>query len=366
MLLLDYEENNAKQAKFFKVNLIEGSVAYQWYYGASVSDEARGDWSRLLPLLKARFDNSMEDRQAAFVHISTSRLQDQEVGRKTATGEMEHVLWARKMAVANQRAGQDPDNNNVFLVMQNIGPYTRNLLVATNSSTSVSKICLKVESLTPTEVDSIKSMVDRESENASMKAQLARLERQFTDRNSTFVNRAASYQSIPTYQQPQYTQNSLGLENVEPTSQMPVAQSPENIERYKAAVCEFYKKWGPNSFASLSRPFPLTPGTDAAGSNECFKCGKADHLRDQCTASYTLPENEQRYRGSVMKQKRERRALGQSVGGPNNTPLGRPIRYMHVNEDEHFSHLHRLPISPAITIRDLPRGDSGNGEDPYL
>ncbi|KAG7529020.1 hypothetical protein FFLO_05813 [Filobasidium floriforme] len=371
MLLLDFEENDGKQARFFQVNLIEGSVAWNWYNSGLVSPEAKKSWSLLLPLLKQRFDNSLEDRHNAFVHISTSKLADTQIGVKGPDGEYEHVTWARKLAVASQGAGQDPDNNNAFLVLNNLGPQIRNLVSSTGCSSSVSRICQKIEGLSSMEITAIKDAVEKESENAKMRAQIAMLQRQ--------ILRSPSEMTPQIYTPPTAYQQPSGQENRAPQSLGPFPQTTEGMDAYKRAVADFYKAWGANSFASLSRPFPLSPGTDEAGSNECFKCGKADHLRAQCTASYTLPENEQRYRGSVMKQKRERGNVSTTT---NAMPLGKPIRYMHLDHDEHFSHLNHLPVpqfnhqrypgmqslplSPALTVSDLPEDCmSGNGGDLY-
>ena len=314
MLLLDYEENDGKMARFFQVNLIEGSVAYQWYHSEAVSPEDKRSWERLLPLLRAKFDNSLEDRHNAFVHISTSKLANSQVGNKGPDGEMEHVTWARKLAVANQRAGQDPDNNNVFLVMNNLGDHTRNLIAATGSGGSVARICLKIETMSSTEIAAIKAAVSRGMESSAMRAQLARLERQ--------IMRSPPLSPPEPYQQP-FPWRRANAENIDPRSQGPFPQTTEGVEAYKQAVTDFYKQYGANSFASLSRPIPLSPGTDPVGSNECFRCRKSDHLRAQCQANYTLPGNEQRYQGSVMKQKREKAALNPT--STSSMPLGKPI-----------------------------------------
>ncbi|KAG7527207.1 hypothetical protein FFLO_07165 [Filobasidium floriforme] len=356
MLLLDCDENRAKQAKFFRVNLIEGSAAAIWFE-SQVPEAAKSDWSALVPLLKQRFDDSIEDRRAAFRTLTTTRLEDKDVGVTDTAGLMKHVSWARTIAIAKQRAGQDPDNLNAFLVLNNIGSHTRSLILATGSADTVSQICGKVESLTPNEVDTIREMVKRESDNAEMKSKVAQLERQLARQplGNSLQQRSNSTNS---FEQSSWGQQPLPAGNeqvrVEPG---PFPSTADGHDRYRRAVQAFYTKHGEGAYASLSKPFPLSPGTEPAGSNECFKCGLTSHLRPQCSASYSLPENEQRYRGSVMKQKRDSGLLATS------SQQNRPLRWIGYSPYEReFSHLASMPISPPMQPMDLHH-ESGSGND---
>lgn len=363
MLLLDADKNDAKQAKFFKVNLVEGSAAQHWF-DTEVGEEARTKWSLLVPLLKARFDNSADERRNAFKLLSTERLEDRDVGQ-VASGEPKHVTWARSVAVASDRAGKDPDNNNAFLVLNNVGRHLRGIIITSGCLGSVAGICAKVQSLSPTEVETVKDLVRRDAENVEMRTKLALLERQFSGRGSMLQDRNVNVPLQPTYQQPQRW--SEGNQNVAPEANIepgPFPTTQDGHERYRRAVQGFYQKYGENAYASISRPFPLSPGTKPAGSNECFRCGHGSHLRPACTVNYTLPENEQRYRGSIMKQRRESQNA-MSLSGSNTMQLGRPLRCLGVGNYE-FAYLAALPISPCMSDNSpLPKTGSENGDGLY-
>ncbi|KAH8080072.1 hypothetical protein HD553DRAFT_257743, partial [Filobasidium floriforme] len=46
---------------------------------------------------------------------------------------------------------------------------------------------------------------------------------------------------------------------------------------YQEAIRAWYNRHGQDATASLSRPFPLSPGTVRPGSGECFRCGMTGH-----------------------------------------------------------------------------------------
>jgi hypothetical protein len=361
MLLLDCDENRAKQAKFFRVNLIEGSAASIWF-DTCVPEAAKSDWNALVPLLRAKFDDSIEDKRAAFRVLTTTKLEDGEIGASDQKGTLKHVAWTRTIAIAKQRAGQDPDNLNAFLVLNNVGPHLRLLLMATGALGTVGQICSKVEALTPNEVETIRDMVRRERDTAEMRTKVAQLEKRLARQPLEPVQyeRYVPAAAVP------FQRSSWDSQNIPPSTEDvrvepgPFPATPDGHKRYRTAVESFYKKHGDGAYASLSKPFPLSPGTEAAGSNECFKCGRSSHLRPQCTATYSLPENEQRYRGSVMKQRREN-----GLGGSQNN---KPIRFIsQASYEREFRHLVEMPMSPPMMNDDaLYEEDLENEGGPSL
>lgn len=355
MLVYDWDENDKKQAKAFRLNLVEGSMAQQWYE-QEVDEPSRASWSLLLPLLKAKFDNAVEDRRSAFQVMSTTSLRDDDIGAPNGKGGMRHVDWARSLSVASQRAGEDRDGNYAFLVMNNIGPNVRSLLTARVATSSVGRICNAVETLTPTDIETVKAAVKAEQDNRDMRSKLALLER------SMQPGRPAPQ---PTQRETSdsYSSSWINNQNVAPTEDVIFQNNTEGVEAYKRAVRAYHERYGDSTYPNPSRPYPLTPGSDPAGTNECYKCGKADHLRSQCQAPYTIPENEQRYRGSVNKAKRSIQQRPDQRNS-NTTPMAKPIRWLGTEDDPRFAHLARLnhfPISPPMSdYADLPE----NGEGP--
>lgn len=63
---------------------------------------------------------------------------------------------------------------------------------------------------------------------------------------------------------------------------------------YVAQVAQWtsiHARKGPNEF----RPYPLTPGTEAVATNECWTCGRRSHRGLPC-ADPALPNSEQHWR----------------------------------------------------------------------
>jgi hypothetical protein len=362
MLMLDFDENDTKQAKFFSVCLVEGSVASQWY--ETLDDQVKSSWTALQPNLKNKFGESVDDKHSAFREMVGLRLADRDVGVPDEDGVAKHVAWARKIAILSRKAGEDPNDNNAYLVFNNVGEALQNVLTNTGNADNVSRITAKVETLSPIEVESIGNIVRREEQAAALNTRLQQLERQLSgtrlplstqstggsQQNQSYEKRAQSYgrQDEATFD----TENiNLG----------PFPATASGIADYKKAVNGWYSKYGTGATSSLSRPFPLSPGTADAGSNECFNCGQTTHLRVNCSAKHPLPLNEQRYRGMIMQQRRNRPAQNPATG----TNTQAPIRSMGWNTiDDRFYHLIETPptpdISPEMKFGHLPEFFQGN------
>ncbi|EMD37972.1 hypothetical protein CERSUDRAFT_93499 [Gelatoporia subvermispora B] len=66
-------------------------------------------------------------------------------------------------------------------------------------------------------------------------------------------------------------------------------------QEYQAQVAKWLTDH-PGQDPNKTRPFPLTPGTAALGSRECYKCGRAGHMGRACTATSLIPEREGTWR----------------------------------------------------------------------
>jgi hypothetical protein len=353
MLMMDYEDDDKKQARFFRICLIDGSVAAQWY--ETIGDNVKSDWTLLMGALKLRFGDTAEDKHIAFREMVSSKLGDEEVGRASSSeGLSKHVIWARKVTVLSTRAGADPSNNNAYLVYNNVGQHLQGLLTSSGATNSVQAITSKVETLTPVEVESVVRAVNKERENAEINKRMIALERQLNKGTPAFSQSGAS-QPLSWRKQ--------GQENVT-INPGPFPTTAAGVEAYKRSVAAFYDKYGQGASSAISRPYPLSPGTVAAGSNECFNCGLADHLRPNCRAKAPIPVNEQRYRGLVMQQQRATKTY--PATGSNTQQLIRSMSTVHLDES-HFTHLQFLPMTPEPDNNQALYDDEyefqGNGGD---
>jgi hypothetical protein len=70
---------------------------------------------------------------------------------------------------------------------------------------------------------------------------------------------------------------------------------------YATAMVGWYAKYGENRADWSTGHVPLTPGSSPLGSNECFTCGIAGHMRPDCpTANNPIPTVEASWRARIM------------------------------------------------------------------
>ncbi|KAJ7190726.1 hypothetical protein GGX14DRAFT_603802, partial [Mycena pura] len=79
------------------------------------------------------------------------------------------------------------------------------------------------------------------------------------------------------------------------------ARNAAGMAAYTKQIAAYTQKHGSRK-PSEERPYPLTPGTVAAGSGECHKCGLMGHFSGECTTAGDLlvPEIEMRWRQIVQ------------------------------------------------------------------
>jgi hypothetical protein len=78
--------------------------------------------------------------------------------------------------------------------------------------------------------------------------------------------------------------------------------SNEGRQQYKADVNEWHNTHGMNATPSITRPYPITPGTALPGTGECFDCGMVTdprHTSGSCENKARLPPLETRWRQIV-------------------------------------------------------------------
>ena len=73
-------------------------------------------------------------------------------------------------------------------------------------------------------------------------------------------------------------------------------KTPAGLALYAAQVVAWNKAFPGRLKANEYCPYPLTPGTVAIGSNECFGCGQVRHRAPECPNPNSLPQHERGWR----------------------------------------------------------------------
>ncbi|KAI6009916.1 hypothetical protein PISMIDRAFT_30456 [Pisolithus microcarpus 441] len=98
--------------------------------------------------------------------------------------------------------------------------------------------------------------------------------------------------------------------------------------QYEADVKLWHRTYGYDTPLSLERPYPLKPGTAAAGAGKCFSCGLVTdppHVGSMCTAKEMLKPHETRWRQLVAGMLRRAMQL-QTASTPVNYMWPTPVQ----------------------------------------
>ncbi|QRW07877.1 Retrovirus-related Pol polyprotein from transposon opus [Ceratobasidium sp. AG-Ba] len=79
-----------------------------------------------------------------------------------------------------------------------------------------------------------------------------------------------------------------------------VPNTPEERGRYGNLVSEFNSKFGVRATPTLSKPYPLTPGTFKQTWDVCVRCGRGFHTSVECQDQNPLPESERSMRSAIL------------------------------------------------------------------
>ena len=72
--------------------------------------------------------------------------------------------------------------------------------------------------------------------------------------------------------------------------------TPAGLTLYAAQIVNWNKAFPGRLKANEHCPYPLTPGTAALGSNECFGCGHVGHRANDCPTPNSIPPHERGWR----------------------------------------------------------------------
>lgn len=176
----------------------------------------------------------------------------------------------------------------------------------------------------------------------------------------------------------------LMLAEVRPASEKKVPVVLVGKNGYYEALNRYTAKYGEMVYFNI--PVPLTPGTEPAGSGECFRCGLKKHRGDSCN-NFRLPSIEQKYRAMMHRVKKSQRnglamAVESQIDGNGKTELKTEV-HTEIHESTGFKKtsttppphpaqpnpiplpLYRLvPIDPIHLVPTPPHPNSGKPPAP--
>ncbi|KAI6016336.1 hypothetical protein PISMIDRAFT_29233 [Pisolithus microcarpus 441] len=284
--------SETRKVDCFGLQLAPGSYADNWFMDLPSEDKED------MRALKAAFIK----RWPLAKHPKLTRVQQRERVKdqwieEGCTGDYGHMLWAEKVKRLVLSMG-DAEGTLIVCTIEGAPQVLRDELDKDYSSWE--------EFVTA--VRNIKQMSNLSIQMGSISAREAARPMPATQPQGQLI--AASQQGFTT----QGASWGLGLGMYQRAQQVPLTRLQilkkvnailhrPNTEagrcQYKADIEVWHKTHGYNAPPSLERPYPLKPGTVAAGTGECFMCGlitEPPHVGSMCTANETLHPHETHWR----------------------------------------------------------------------
>ncbi|KAG7527252.1 hypothetical protein FFLO_07121 [Filobasidium floriforme] len=330
MLDRNVDEDDLKMAKYWKTCIVNDSPAQAWY--DTLAEQERKSFDSMRSSYKNLFASTRIKSDAESLQdLRKLKITDQELNTREANGSLRHESFARELLTAASRipTAAMSDNLKASTMLEGLGPeLKKHLRLTLGRNPGVREVVDGIRGLTELDIDVM-------MEPYRWRKQLEEIRRAETSRGRSFGSQIDPGQSglrQTPYQQEPIFQRDAAANSENQAVAIPIGPfslTPEGQQAYTDATKAWYARYGFGTPSSLSKPFPMSPGTAKPGSGECFRCGNLGHLRPQCNGR-EIPENEQRYRGQVMNEGRRRQgqqqgpASGRNYGSGANATV--PIR----------------------------------------
>ena len=331
--LKDTMSEERKTTAFFN-RLKSGNTAEEWFDAIPVQN--RDTWAKVKAAFAVRWPKKAGSSRSAHDKSNLLKghtLKENELGiwqEEDGRDELSHVIWANKILTL---ANDVPDPAGLLIpevrrllpevVRDRIGSDFTTWEDFTNAIKAISKSSID-DALAK---DKKVRLVIEESRAATAAARAILLQQSPTaPLRHMLRNTAISPYPQSPVPQPQFHQNAppsspqssaLGTRGPQaPGAQAPAAfhsnelwaadaranalphhhNTPAGRALYVEQVAAWNKAFPGRLKANEFCPYPLTPGTAALGSNECFGCGQVGHRAPDCPNPGSLPQHERGWR----------------------------------------------------------------------
>ncbi|KAG7544327.1 hypothetical protein FFLO_03288 [Filobasidium floriforme] len=305
-------ERDDKKAKYFVRCLVPDSRAERWL--DRLDEATKASYSLLEAAFKSTFiDVSVTDvsRMNALQQMMKTRLKDADVGRSASNDPTPyHIRYCEEMARLGSKVPVNThDSTKVAAILSNVGGGLAKTLREERKDTFDGVL------------DGIRDLSDWQIKDIQHYAMVEQLANASTARSPPPIRQSA----LPL--SPALTDVSLPQERPARRGQQEARYNQgTNQDRFlpitaahQARIDEWEARFG-DVEPSADMNYPLTPGTEQAGTRECYKCGTKrplNHIARECPNPWVNPK-EQSYRYRVSEKKRSMGDRGNSYQNNQN------------------------------------------------
>lgn len=307
MMMKTFEE--AAKIEYFTLCLKSRSPAEIWWDALAPTD--KDTWAKVQTEFEKRWPakpvtaKTTAEKQAM---LEGEILKESELGTRISVGgidEYTHVVWADKV---EKLAANIPDTNNLLVAsVRKSLPKTIRRIIGGKTMTWA-EFCKAIRDVGHEEI------LEAQSDEREKTALQNRVALMTAAQNTPSKALAATFRntSIGTISQPVFTPRApatapeyrpaayperTNAQRMEDIVNRPLPHHPDTQAGHTSYTAQIalwtstHAGKGPNEF----RPYPLAPGTEAVGTNECWTCGHRSHRGMPCSHP-AAPDSEQHWR----------------------------------------------------------------------
>ncbi|KAF8876081.1 hypothetical protein BD779DRAFT_1677957 [Infundibulicybe gibba] len=323
---------DGEKTRQFQLCLKSNGTAKLWF--DALEPEEHDTWSHLQQAFSRRWPVTIvvpKTKVERIEDLTSTIIAESALGTKVVVKEVEehaHVAWANKV----ERLAKAAQDSGAFLLPEVMAKMPKALKKAAGvDHTTWDGFCTAVRRAS---LVSIKEAQSEENERRALEAKVARMEREQTPgRGIRDVLRAASLGQSAGIPKPSGSPPIIPFTTVARPAPNPTRQfrpdterfadirklalphhpdTPAGHELYKAQLTAWEAKHGTAAPNEL-RPYPLSPGTAPAASDECWTCGREGHRGGGRCDNTPLPNPEQRWRSIATIIRRKAETVAQPV-----------------------------------------------------